>query len=45
MMARVRSVIRRRTDAGSRQNVAGSMSAKTGTAPYTIAAVADALIV
>ncbi len=33
MIARVRSVIFAATSAGSRFNVAGSMSAKTGVAP------------
>jgi hypothetical protein len=37
--------MRARTEAGSRLNVSGSMSANTGTAPWTSAHVAEAVIV
>ena len=44
-IAFVRGVMLARTEAGSRQNVSGSMSANTGIAPWTSAHVADAVIV
>ncbi len=44
-IAFVRGVTRARMDSGSRQSVAGSMSAKTGTAPLTSAQVAEAAMV